>query len=315
MKSKITQFIEYALARFIFFLVNLMPRKMALGFGRFLGRIIYKIKSLRKTIVNGLTIAFGDELSEKEILDLTKKSSIHWGMSVVEFMILPKIYKKNLIDKIVKYEQVYELSKKLLEKGKGLIFATGHFGMWEYMCGAVAKSGIPVSVIMRPLDNKILDKYVSSIRGRFGTKNVPKKNVLKMFKTIKNNEALVFMVDQNTIENYVFIPFFNVLAATSTGAAFFMNKFKDTPVIAVFSYRDENYNHICFGEEIKVIQSDDYDDFIRKNMANLTLKIEKYIREHPEQWLWFHPRWNKKPTPEEKLKYNQLAQEDLKEIN
>jgi lauroyl/myristoyl acyltransferase len=42
--------------------------------------------------------------------------------------------------------------------------------MWEYIGAGLSYSGVPLSVIMRPLDNTILDKFVSNIRASFGTK-------------------------------------------------------------------------------------------------------------------------------------------------
>ncbi len=315
-KSKALEIIEYGLVKFIFFIVSLLPRKTALKMGEALGGLAYVVKSLRKTVYKGLYIAFGDTKSEKEIKHLAKQTFRHWGKSAVEFLLLPKVKKHNRIDELVEGETVNNLIRSVLKRGKGCIIVSGHFGMWEYMAGSIGNAGIPLNVIMRPLDNKKLDTLVSGIRSSFGTKNIPKKQLKKMLRALKNNEALAFMIDQNSIsKNSTFIPYFNTLASTSTGATWFLRHCKNTPVVAISSYRDKNNRHITSGRELKVIPADNYDDFARKNIAYFTRYIEEYVRLHPEQWLWLHPRWNKRPKEWQKDYYTKLAEEDAKTID
>ncbi len=316
MKSRFVEIIEYSLARVIFFIINLLPRKAVLKFGRFFGKILYKIKSLRKTAYNGLKIAYGNILSEEHLRELTEKTCIHWGISIIEFMYLPKIKRKNLIDIVVDTEEATEIIKKELCNGNGCIIATGHFGMWEYVGASLSSNGIPLSVIMRPLDNRILDSFVSNIRASFGTRNIPKKQMKKMVKALKSNQALVFLIDQNSIsKSSVYVPLFGKLASTSTGLTYFLNKYKNTPVIFVYPYRDENNIHKAIAVKVDQIEANSYEEFARKNMSNLTKIVEHYINKNPEQWLWFHNRWNKRPSPEEERIYNRLAEKDLETLN
>ncbi len=271
-----------------------------MNFGKFLGKVMYCVKSIRKTAIEGLTIAYSSEKTQEEIISLAKQTCKHWGISIIEFMRLPKIRKHNLVDKFIDAKEPANLIKEKLKLGKGCIVITGHFGMWEYIGAGLSYSGVPLSVIMRPLDNTILDKFVSNIRASFGTKNIPKKQLKSMLKSLKNNEALVFLIDQNSIsKSSVFVPFFNKLASTSTGATYFLSKYKDTPVVFVYPYRDENYVHRSIAKEIPIIDDDDNDAFTYKNMAYMTKCVEDFVRMRPEQWLWLHPRWRKRPPEEE----------------
>jgi KDO2-lipid IV(A) lauroyltransferase len=249
-------------------------------------------------------------------MELTKKTCIHWGKSIIEFMYLPKIKRKEMIKEVVDTKDASEIIKQELEKGKGCLIATGHFGMWEYVGASLSQNGVPLSVIMRPLDNRILDRFVSGIRASFGTKNIPKRHMKGMVKALKSNEALVFLIDQNSIsKNSVFVPLFGKLASTSTGLTYFLNKYPDTPVIYVYPYRDKDNIHRAVAVKVETLSSKKYDDFARKNMANLTRITERFINNYPEQWLWFHPRWSKKPTKQEEELYNYLSEKDLEEFN
>lgn len=306
MKSKPLEILEFVLARFIFFLVNILPQKWAYGIGRGIGKLLYKIKSLRNTVLSGLKKAYKTEKTEEEIRDIAKKCCIHWGISLIEYMRLYKINNRGSIDKHAVHKPASDLIKSKLSEGKGCLVISGHFGMWEYMGAGLSHSGIPLNVIMRPLDNRILDKFVSKIRSSFGTVNIPKKQFKPMIKAIKNNEALVFLMDQNSIsKSSVFVPFFGEPASTSTGVVWFLKRFKDTPVVMVYPYRDKDNIHRNIAEEVKIIHCDDYDEFAVKNMANMTALIEKYVRMRPEQWMWLHPRWKKEPNEQELKEYNE----------
>ncbi len=295
MKHKIIETIEYIIARSVFFLVYLLPRKKAITFGKFLGRIIYKFKKQRQNALRNIKIAFGKKMNDEQIRQLLKSSFEQWGITIVEFMLLPKVYKKNLINELVEHQEVTNLLKQLLKREKGCIIVSGHFGMWEYAGASISNAGIPLNGIVRPMENTKIDRYINKTREMFGSKVIPKKDQRKMDEALKNNEVLIFIIDQNsTSKHSVFVPFFDKLASTPTGSAWFLSKYPDTPVVAFHSYRDENYIHRCEAERINIIKSNTYKEFIEKNIANFTTFIEKYVREKPEQWLWINNRWKTK---------------------
>ena len=45
-------------------------------------------------------------------------------------------------------------------------------------------------------------------------------------------------------------------------------------------------------EEISLIRTENSKQDILENTQLLIHKMEDVIRKHPEQWMWFHDRWN-----------------------
>jgi KDO2-lipid IV(A) lauroyltransferase len=43
------------------------------------------------------------------------------------------------------------------------------------------------------------------------------------------------------------------------------------------------------------------EDDIAQLTALLTRRIEEHIRQHPEQWVWFHQRWRRQPPENTKV--------------
>jgi len=48
------------------------------------------------------------------------------------------------------------------------------------------------------------------------------------------------------------------------------------------------------GKEVDLIKTGDKLKEVEENTALFMSIIKRYIREHPEQWFWFHNRWKTK---------------------
>ena len=72
------------------------------------------------------------------------------------------------------------------------------------------------------------------------------------------------------------------------------------PIIPIFTYRDElHHHHVCVGEQIEIKATEDPDNDVFELTAQCSKVTENFIREHPEQWVWFHRRWKTKKGSDE----------------
>lgn len=143
----------------------------------------------------------------------------------------------------------YEYPIKILKEKKSVIIGMGHLGNWELFGAHASLQGYPINVIYRPLDNKILDKYINQFRTKYGIKLISKfSSPLNMIRVLNNNEILCVIADQNTIKNYIYVPFFGKIAAASSGLSFFHLK-TNSPILLAYSIIDENFNQYGFIEQ------------------------------------------------------------------
>jgi len=293
------QYLEYVPLRIILTLTKVLPYRLSIKIGRTIGLFVYYIAGgLRKTANEGIKTAFGDIYSKEKQRNIVRNSFKYLGQTTLEFIQLPKLKKNKKVIQLVDFGDSLNVMESLLKRGKGVIAISAHIGNWEIMTAATSLLGYDINVIVRLLDNPKLDKYVESFREMFGTKVIAKQDALKYgFKELKNNNVLAFLIDQNWAVGGVFVPFFGKLAATVTGPAFFAYKLGETPIMAAYTYRENGIHKVVF-EEIPVIKVDDRDEFIKINTANFTKYYEDIVRKHPEQWLWVHPRWKKRPDTE-----------------
>jgi KDO2-lipid IV(A) lauroyltransferase len=258
-------------------------------------RLFYYISPRQKFItIHNLRRAF-PEKSTDEIIATAKGVYRTLGIVAADFFDIPSLTKENIGDLVD--VQGLENLKKALEKNKGVLMFGAHFGNWELGAAAMPIMLKPLAVIYRPLDNSILDNLVLQVRSSTGNTPVRKdRAMLQMLRSLKRNEILGILIDQNVAwQEGVFVDFFGRPACTTNGLALLALRTK-APVIPAYVVRLENGRYrLVIKEEMQVIRTGGDDADILINTQNFTSVIEDTIRKNPDQWLWIHQRWKTKP--------------------
>lgn len=289
-KKLILQFIKV----FCWFIGHL-PLQVNLWIGRVIGRLgFYLDKKHRDIAIRNLTTAFGDTKTANELYILAKKAFENLGMNIMEFCRLPWLTEKDL-DGYIECEG-FDSFKEARDKGNGVIFLTGHFGNWELMAIFYALKGYPVDIVVRDLDNPIVDEFVRWVRTRTGNRTISKgRSMRELMKVLSNGGIVGILLDQNvTWSEGVFVNYFNQLACTNKGTAL-LSLASNAIVVPTFIVRDEKRHKIIIGKEIALINTGERTKDQLRNTAIFTKVIEDFVRRYPEQWFWLHQRWKSRP--------------------
>jgi KDO2-lipid IV(A) lauroyltransferase len=224
----------------------------------------------------------------------------HFTASLFETLTIPRLLKSGVTKPFVQIE-----NPEILQKvGKKALLVAGHLGNWELAGIAVTHKGIPLTALARPIDNPYLDRWINEVRISTGLDLIPKTQAIrKMTQLLRKGGYLIIAVDQvpNPRSNGIHIPFFGRNALTVKTPAILSLKY-DTPIVPLNIWRDEKgCHHFKFTEPILPADFKDEEDPIRAITEAFTNRLEKFIREHPEQWNWLHRRWKKGgdlPSPE-----------------
>jgi KDO2-lipid IV(A) lauroyltransferase len=183
-------------------------------------------------------------------------------------------------------------------QGRGVLVATAHLGNWELSAFAHALLTEPMSVMVRPLDNRLIDRLVESRRTLSGNRLIFKWDGARaVLRALKNNEAVGILIDQNTSASEgVFVNFFGKKACANTGFIKFAHHAR-APVIPGFAVWDEKTHSyvLHFYPEIK-LTGDEAQDTQKTHAV-----LESIIRLYPDQWMWIHRRWKTRPPGEPPL--------------
>jgi KDO2-lipid IV(A) lauroyltransferase len=290
-RSSLRNAIEAGLARILILSLGYLPRPVSDRLGALCARVLdLAIPRLRRIADRNLTFAWPDKDAawRRRTVDGVFASI---GRLMVSFARLPRITKPTVAEWI-RYEG-FEHYQQAKARGNGVLFATAHLGNWELSAYAHALLTEPMNVVVRPLDNPLVDAIVERRRGLSGNILLSKRDFARsIFQALRRNEPVGILVDQNSsVENGAFVSFFGTPAcanltfaklAARSGAAVI-------PGFATWSEKERRYI-LRFYPEVE-ITGDAVEDTRRIQHA-----IETAIRETPDQWLWIHRRWKTRPA-------------------
>ena len=116
----------------------------------------------------------------------------------------------------IRYEG-FEHYERAKARGKGVLFATAHLGNWELSAFAHALLTEPMNVVVRPLDNPLIDRIVERRRALSGNTLLSKRDFARsILHALRANQPVGILVDQNSSpDNGAFVPFFGTLACAN----------------------------------------------------------------------------------------------------
>jgi KDO2-lipid IV(A) lauroyltransferase len=215
---------------------------------------------------------------------------------LVSFARFPAIDRRS-VGNWIRYEGVEHFDRAIAE-GRGVLFATAHLGNWELSAYAHALLRAPMSVVVRPLDNPLMDALVEQRRTLSGNRLVQKKDYARsILKALAANEAVGILIDQNAApDSGVFVDFFGVPACAATGFAKLAahSGAAVIPGFALWSAAERRYV-LRFYPPVEITGD------AGRDTQTLQKRLEEVIREHPDQWLWIHRRWKTRPPGESSL--------------
>jgi len=274
--------------------IRLVPRSVSIILGSVLGRIApYIVRNEYRLAVEHLRIAFGSEKKEQEIRRLARETFRYLAMNFFDTARLITINREELHTLSIPHN--IERLKEELARGKGGILLTSHAGCWEMMGAYLTSVKIPLAAISRKLYDPRLERMILETRKHNGIENITRGgNTRDIIRVLKKGCLLGILVDQDTKIKGTFVDFFGKPAYTATAPAQLALHYK-IPIIPVFTYRDTDHNHhICVKEPIEPKATEYNDNDVNELTAHISKVIENFIREHPEQWVWFHRRWKTK---------------------
>ncbi|HSE03980.1 MAG TPA: lysophospholipid acyltransferase family protein [Methylomirabilota bacterium] len=269
-----------------------LPAGLGLAVGRRLGDALWWLLPRRRAIaLANLRRSFGAERSETDLRRLGRRSFQHLGMNLVEIC----RYLLRPTDVMLSRVRVQgrEYMQAAAASGRGVLVLTAHYGNWELLGAAHALTGMPASIVTRPLDHPALDDLADRLRRRSGAELIVKRQAVReVLSALRRQRMVGILLDQNaTRAEGVFVPFFGTPASTSKGLALLALR-TGAPVVPIFLRREPDGSH-CMDVGPPVPPPPD--GLVTTYTATFNRVIEAAIRRAPEQWLWIHDRWRTRP--------------------
>jgi KDO2-lipid IV(A) lauroyltransferase len=285
--------VEYALARAVLASLSIGPR----GWGEWLGQryatlLEVAVPRLRRIALHNLAMAMPD-LPQAERLRIARGSFRSIGRILAAVARFPRIGKDNA-GEWIRYEGL-EHFHAVRERGRGVLFATAHLGNWELSAFTHAVMTGPMHIVVRALDNPLLDRMVREFRTMSGNRVIEKRDYARgILRALQTNQAVGILVDQNTtLDEGTFVDFFGIPACVGTGFAK-LAAHSGAGIIPGFALWNESEKKYVLKFYEPIWPTGD----VQADTQRVQSKLEAVIREFPDQWLWMHRRWKTRPPGE-----------------
>jgi len=183
----------------------------------------------------------------------------------------------------------------VLANGQGAILLTGHFTSLE-IGARLFTLNKPLQVMYRTQKNALFDSYLYSKRCGYLENVVSRKSTRQLIKGIKKLIPTWYAPDQNfTNERNIFAPFMGVPAATITASSRLVQA-AGCAVLPFYTYRKPDGTGYILTIKPSLQNFPSGDDLTDATAINAS--IEKFVRSHPEQYMWIQPRFKSRPEGE-----------------
>ncbi|MBB3354206.1 KDO2-lipid IV(A) lauroyltransferase [Rhizobium sp. BK049] len=294
-------FQQWLVAQVMFGFLNVLKLFPADGAIRFADRMMRRLgrrtRRHRLMLVN-LRNAF-PEKSEAEIEEIALGSWGNMGRFAAEYVFLDELFDYDPERPEPGRVEVsgIPIFLDLRDNPRPFIVFTGHTANFELLPVAGAAFGLTVTVLFRPPNNPYVAKKVFDFRSARMGKLVPSHagSSFALARQLEAGQGVGVLVDQK---------FGKGLKGT-----FFGREVKTNPLLPklVRQFDCEVYPARCIRlpENRYRLEIEPRLEMPRDAKGNLDLpaaaqllndKVESWVREYPEQWLWYHDRWQIKKT-------------------
>jgi KDO2-lipid IV(A) lauroyltransferase len=277
-REKFTYYFLHFLSRYL----NKISDRKREWYANKLAAFAYKYLPIRKNeAYKNIKLAFPNQNHQwlKKVLKGSYKTAVQ---NFIDFLAVSTTVHKTVFT--IKNKNVLD---EALDKNKGVLLITGHFGLWEKWGAWLGKNKYPLWGIIQRQANRGSDLFFKEIRESYGMSHIYKtSSVDQSYKILKQNQILILASDQDAKDKGVIVNFFNHKTSVPKGAALFHLKTGAALIFSVSTKNTDGSMTIYF-EELKIEDSPTVESITQAYTKMLEDKISKF----PDHYFWFHRKW------------------------
>lgn len=264
---------------------------MGYAFFTLLGDLAYAMsKASRENVLDNLRHVLGPQAEPTRIAQVARQIFRNQARNYYDLFRVASLSAER-IERLVTIHGLEHIDQSL-SAGKGLIIVTAHFGNLDVVAQAFALRKYPITVIGEHLQPEKLYQYVVSLRASKGIKIIPVDSFLRpLFKALRNNEIVGLAADRNLNATGALVEFFGAPALLPDGHVHLALRTGAKLALAFSIRKPDNTFEVYVEPPLPLENSGELEKDIRSGMTKLVAVLEKYIGQHPEQWVMFQPVW------------------------
>ncbi len=285
---KLRYFLQYIPLYLTYRFCRLLGFSKTSEFGGFIGRTLgYAFVKLKGVADNNIQRVY-PKATPLERNNLIKKACDNMGRTFFEYFVLDIAHQ----DPKFKFTEInFEQIKPLADNKTPIMIVSAHLGNWEIGAKFFVGLGYSLVPIYRPINNPFVDALILRCRGILLNKQIAKgkSSGIEAVRALKNGNNMVVLADQKYNQG-LDIPFFGTPAKTADGFVKLARAARAKIVPVVITRHNKTEFVVRFSTNI--IDPKELTDTQVLTLCNG--HIEDWVKTYPDQWFWFHRRWDKK---------------------
>jgi phosphatidylinositol dimannoside acyltransferase len=228
--------------------------------------------------------------SDPRVRRLAMRAYGEYGRYLVELMRLPSRPLSEVADLVpdLDSDEVISLWRGA-PNGGGLIFAVGHVGNNEAVAAAIARHGLPISVVADDSSFPELFELLRRQRESWGVQVVAWRNLRAIYGVLRRREMLALLVDWGYRSDGIPVRLFGAWTALPAGPATLAAR-TGSRILPVGIHRqpDDRFN-VAWGEAIDIRSGDPAE--LQRVTQLLADALAATVSAAPAQWYSFKPIW------------------------
>jgi lauroyl/myristoyl acyltransferase len=223
--------------------------------------------------------------------------SRHIAWLAIDFCRMRRITAANLRAHVDLEE--YPRIAAVFAEGRGMIFATGHLGVWDVSGHAAGLLGLPLTSVFRPSPLPALDRLIERLRTGSGQTVVARKNVMRtLLRLLGERQVVGILADGGGKHSAVEAPFLGTSSRTVASPAL-LHLATTAPIVVVAVLRTGRMRYrLRVFDVIEDASTGDRDADMLAITARINHGLTRGIAEAPEQWFWQSRRFRHRPPGE-----------------
>lgn len=244
----------------------------------------------RRMVARHQQRAHGGTLSPAALRRAVQRAFESYARYWVESFRLPQLSAEEL-DAGMEYEGYTNLDDAL-GNGKGAILVIPHLGGWDWAGSWFATQGVPITVIVEPLEPPELFEWFADFRRALGMRVVPlgPDAAHASMQALKENGVLCLLCDRDIQGGGVDVSFFGESTTLSAGAAMLSLR-TGAPILPTAIYYRGDMHHGVVRPPIPAERTGKLRDDVARVTQLIADELEDLIRKAPEQWHLMQPNW------------------------
>jgi KDO2-lipid IV(A) lauroyltransferase len=220
----------------------------------------------------------------------------HYARYYVESFRLPGLSTEE-VDGGFSYEG-FEHVDDALVAGRGVIVALPHLGGWEWAGRWLAEQGLPLTVVVEPLEPPELFEWFVSFRESLGMTVVPvgPSAGTAVLRALRANEVVCLLSDRDIQGGGIEVEFFGERTTLPGGPAT-LGLRTGAPIVptAVYFAPGRDAHRAVIRPPVPAVRTGSLREDVQRITQLLARELEVLIRAAPEQWHLFQPNWPSDP--------------------